>query len=219
MILEFEVNDGGEGNMDFIELVRERRSANNFLPGHPITEQELNEIFGLVKLAPSAFNLQHTKYIAVLDEDTKTSLQKAANGQYKVKSSSAVIMVLGDKKAFHQAAKIYEGLKLLEIVSEQEYEDMVDDTTSFYKSRGESFHRDEAIRNASLSAMLFMLAAKEKGWDTCPMIGFDPEAVKEVLNIGEQHEVVMMITLGKEKVESRRPRGYRKPVGEIATFV
>lgn len=47
------------------------------------------------------------------------------------------------------------------------------------------------------------MAAKEKGRDTCP-IGFDPLKVKEVLNISEQYEVVMMITLWKEKIESRK---------------
>lgn len=31
------------------------------------------------------------------------------------------------------------------------------------------------------------------------MIGFDPEAVKQILNIDDQFEVVMMITIGKEK--------------------
>ena len=75
---------------DFMDLIKERRSASNFLPGNPITQQELNDIFGLVKLAPSAFNLQHANYVAVLDADVKERLQKAAYGQYKVKSSSAV---------------------------------------------------------------------------------------------------------------------------------
>lgn len=28
-----------------------------------------------------------------------------------------------------------------------------------------------------------------------------------------------MITIGKEKVESRQPRGYRKPVREFVTYV
>ncbi len=76
-----------------------------------------------------------------------------------------------------------------------------------------------AIRNGSLSAMMFMLAAKDKGWDTCPMIGFDPEAVKEILNIDDTHEIVMMITMGKEKVSSRQPRGYRKPVNEFVSYI
>ncbi|UOQ48225.1 nitroreductase family protein [Gracilibacillus caseinilyticus] len=207
---------------DFKELVKERRSAGNFIPEFTVSKQELNEIFELVKLGPSAFNLQHTNYITVLDKDKKEMLQVAANGQYKVLSSSAVIIVLGDKNAFHQTAEIYEGLKLLGIVNKQEYDLMVNDTVSFYQSRGEEFQRDEAIRNGSLSSMLFMMAAKEKGWDTCPMIGFDPIKVKEVLNISEQYEVVMMITLitlGKEKVESRKPRGYRKPVNEFVTYI
>ena len=66
--------------------------------------------------------------------------------------------------------------------------------------------------------MLFMLAAKEKGWDTCPMIGFDSEEDKHILNISKPYEVVMMITIGKEKVESRKP-WYRKPVSEFVTYI
>lgn len=208
-----------EAMENFEQLVKERRSASNFLADYNISKKELNDIFDLVKFGPSAFNLQHTNYITVIDPHTKERLQKAAYGQHKVATSSAVIIVLGDKQAYQHASKLYEGMKLLGILSKQEYDQMVENTVSFYKTRGEEFERDEAIRNASLSAMLFMMAAKDKGWDTCPMIGFDPDAVKEVLNIDDHFEVVMMITIGKEKVESRKPRGYRKPVGEFVTFV
>ncbi|TWJ49947.1 putative NAD(P)H nitroreductase MhqN [Bacillus paralicheniformis] len=78
--------------------------------------------------------------------------------------------------------------------------------------------KEEAIRNASLSAMMFMLAAKNRGWDTCPMIGFDSDQVRELLEIPGTHEIVLMITIGKEKESSRRLRGYRKPVNEFVSF-
>lgn len=204
---------------NFVQLVKDRRSASNFLPEQPITKEDLDEMFELVKLSPSAFNLQHTNYVTVMDPGVKEQLRKAAFGQYKLYSASVVVVVLGDKNAFQNAAKIYEGLQMLGIVNKQEYDYMVDDTVTFYESRGEDFQRDEAIRNASLSAMLFMLAAKEKGWDTCPMIGFDAKAVIEVLNISDQFEVVLMITLGKEKLASRKPRGYRKPVNEFVSYI
>ncbi|WP_110928727.1 nitroreductase family protein [Bacillus massiliglaciei] len=204
---------------DFTQLIKERRSASNFLPGYKITQPELEEIFELTKLAPSAFNLQHTNYIAVTDHNLKEKVRGAANGQYKVSSASAVILVLGDRKAVQQAPKIYEGLEMLGIVNRQEYEDMVRDTVSFYDTRGQEFEKDEAIRNASLSAMLFMLAAKDKGWDTCPMIGFEPAALKNIFHIDDRYEAVLMIALGKEKVQSRQPRGYRKPVSEFVTFL
>lgn len=203
----------------FLNLIKERRSASNFLPNHPISKEELNEIFEYVKLAPSAFNLQHTHYISVLDESKKAALQEAAYGQHKVKTASAVIVVTGNKEAYREASTIYEGLHLLGQLNKQEYDLMVNDTLAFYETRGDVFKRDETLRNGALSAMLFMLVAKEKGWDTCPMIGFDNEAVKKTLSINDQSEVIMMITIGKEKTESRKPRGYRKPVREFVSFV
>lgn len=204
---------------NFTELVKERRSATNFLPDIPISKEELDSIFELVKFAPSAFNLQHTKYVVVTNPEIKEEMRKAANGQYKVKTASAVIVVLGDKEAYKHASEINKGLYMLGALNKQEYDFLVNDTMSLYETRGPNFQRDEAIRNASLSSMLFMLAAKEKGWDTCPMIGFDPEEVRKILNIEDQYEIALMITIGKEKIESRKPRGYRKPVREFVTII
>ena len=51
---------------------------------------------------------------------------------------------------------------MLGIINAQQYEEMVRETVSFYEQRGADFQKEEAIRNASLSAMLFMLAAKIK---------------------------------------------------------
>lgn len=78
--------------------------------------------------------------------------------------------------------------------------------------------REEAIRSASLSAMQMMLIAKDRGWDTCPMIGFDPVAMRQLLNVPDNYEPVMLIAIGKEDTSSFRPRGYRKPVGEFVSY-
>ncbi|MEH7255457.1 nitroreductase family protein, partial [Neobacillus niacini] len=82
-----------------------------------------------------------------------------------------------------------------------------------------TLREEDNIRNASLSAMLFMLAAKDKGWDTCPMHVKNEQIIKEIYNIPENHQPVLMITLGKSVIEKIRPRGYRKPVGEFVHFV
>ncbi|MFJ8259748.1 nitroreductase family protein [Peribacillus asahii] len=199
-------------------VVKERRSANNFLENQPISINELNEMFELTKFAPSANNLQHAKYIAVLDTHIKEQIKEAA-GQYKVSTASAVILVLGDKKAHQNVAQIYEGLLHLGIMDQREYEETVSSIITDTETKGEKFQSEEAIRNASLSAMQFMLIAKDKGWDTCPMIGFDQAKVREILNITNQYEITLMITIGKEKTASRRPRGYRKPVMEFVTYI
>ncbi|MBD8500187.1 nitroreductase family protein [Paenibacillus arenosi] len=202
----------------FEEVVTSRRSANKFLTDVKINESELDELFSLVKYAPSCFNLQHTQYLVVHDSDKKELVYEAAFRQYKIKSASAAIIVLGNKEAHHDAARIYEGMLHLGMLNQQEFDMTVSDTIKFYEQRGDAFKRDEAIRNASLSAMQFMLIAKDKGWDTCPMSGFDPEAIIRDFNIPENLVPVMLIAIGKEDKKSRRPRGYRKPTGEYVTY-
>lgn len=204
--------------MEFNELIETRHSANNFLEDVQITVKDLELIFEDIKLAPSAFNLQHAEYKVVLDKGLKEKVREAAYGQYKVHSASAVILVTGDRYAYRQTEKINEGMRDLGIIKDFELQEMIENNTHFYESRGEQFMKEEAIRNASLSAMMFMLAAKNRGWDTCPMIGFDSDQVRDLLKIPDTHEIVLMMTIGKEKESSRRLRGYRKPVNEFVSF-
>ena len=62
--------------------------------------------------------------------------------------------------------------------------------------------------------MQFMLAAKNEGWDTCP-VSYDDALVREALQLDSNEEVVFMLALGKEKTTHPRMRGYRKPFGEM----
>lgn len=204
--------------MEFAKLIDKRRSANNFIEGIKMSEEDIRPILEDVKLAPSAFNLQHADYIVVLDEEKKEKVRDAAYGQYKVHSASAVILVLGDKEAYKNTATLNQGMVDLGIINTCELENIVNENAKFYEERGAEFMKEEAIRNASLSAMLFMLAAKNRGWDTCPMIGFDQQQMRALFNVPETHEIALMITIGKEKESSRRLRGYRKPVEEFATY-
>lgn len=197
------------------EVIKVRRSANKFIPGIKLDDKDIKEIFELMPLVPSCFNLQHAKYHVVIDESKKNEIYEAAGRQYKIELASGVIIVTGNKDAYKDAERIYKGSLMLGILQQFEYNSIIEQIHGLYESRGTQFIRDEAVRNASLSAMQFMLLAKEKGWDTCPMIYFDPEKVKEILSLPENEEPVLMITIGKMDMESDRIRGFRKPVGEI----
>jgi len=138
--------------------------------------------------------------------------------QYKIKTASATIIVTGDKNAYLSADKIYEGSMMLGMIDKTDYEIMLNTINSLYEGWGEEFKHEEAIRNASLSAMLFMLLAKDKGWDTCPMIYFEKEKIGKLLNIPENEVPVLMITMGKMDKSSNKIRGYRKPAAEFVKF-
>jgi len=204
--------------MEFQTIVKARRSAMKFIKDIAISKEELENILHQVKYAPSAYNLQHTQYLIITDSDRKKELYEVADKQYKILTASAAILVLGDLNAYQSAGKLYEGMLNLGILDKQEYDHQVNSIVKFYESLGEQFMVEDAIRNASLSAMLFMLAAKDKGWDTCPMYTFYPDKLKEMFNVPNHLIPVLLITMGKEDTSNVRPRGYRKPIGEFVTY-
>lgn len=203
---------------DFLTVVRERRSANKFLRGIKIPREDFEAIFEDLSQAPSCFNLQHAHYYVGDTENTIKQLYEASNKQYKVLSSSATIIVTGDKDAYKDASLIYEASKFLKIIDEDEYDAMVNSINALYENGGDSFQHDEAIRNASISSMLFLLLAKNRGWDSCPMIYFDPEKVRNIFDIPKNEIPALMITMGKMDPTSFRVRGYRKPQNEYVKF-
>lgn len=203
---------------EFIKIVRERRSANKFIENVIIPREDFNEIFRELSLAPSAFNLQHAKYYVVEDKGMVEKVYEASFKQYKIKTASATIIITGDKNAYLSADKIYEGSVSLGMIDNTQYKIMIDMINSLYEGWGENFQHDEAIRNGSLSAMLFMLLAKNKEWDTCPMIYFEKDKISQLLNIPENEVPVIMITMGKTDKSSDKIRGYRKPAAEFVKF-
>ena len=203
---------------EFLKIVRERRSANKFIENITIPREDFDDIFRELSLAPSAFNLQHTRYYVVEDKKLLEEVYDASFKQYKIKTASAALIVTGDKNAYLSADKIYEGSMMLGMIDKTEYEIMISTIKSLYEGWGEEFKHDEAIRNSSLSAMLFMLLAKNKDWDTCPMIYFDKDKISQLLSIPDNEVPSLMITIGKMDKSSNKIRGYRKPAAEFVKF-
>ncbi|MEM6797870.1 MAG: nitroreductase family protein, partial [Planctomycetota bacterium] len=84
---------------------------------------------------------------------------------------------------------------------------------NFYNGN-DGLQRDEAMRSIGIAGQTIMLAAKAMGYDSCPMIGFDPEKVSEIIGLPDKHVVGMMITVGKA-LKPAHPRGGQLPAGEV----
>jgi putative NAD(P)H nitroreductase len=188
--------------MELKDVVINRHSVNNFDPSFVVTKEDIDQIIELNKLAPSAFNMEHARYHVILDKDLKEKFYNEVCNQDKVLASSATILVVGDKRPH---------LKAKDRLSDKMYE-LIDSSYS-----EEVYAKEDAIRNASLSAMQFMLIAKDLGFDTCPMTGFDFDKAKEFFNLDEE-EIVLLITLGKEDVNKKKERGYRSNTNDLVKY-
>jgi nitroreductase len=70
------------------------------------------------------------------------------------------------------------------------------------------------MRSCGLAAQTLMLAAKAMGYETCPMDGFDFDAVGELVGLPEDHVLSMMVAIGK-KTKDAWPRPGQLPLAEV----
>lgn len=207
--------------MDFQQLTTNRHSAVNFVKDFIMTEDDFKQIFEVTKSAPSAYNLQYTNYLVIMDEAKKERLRELSFNQYKIHTASAAIIVMGDKSATDQAhaEKIYGPMKMLKMIDEIDYDTTMAVIEKFNAElqANPTQLTSEIMRHAGIHAMLFMMSAKNLGFDTCPMHVHNVDELRKEFSIPENLEPVMMITIGKS-VDKVRPRGYRKPVGEFVQF-
>ena len=83
----------------------------------------------------------------------------------------------------------------------------------FYEGKDE-LQRDEAMRSCGIAAQTIMLAAKSMGYDSNPMIGFDPDKVAEIVKLPENHVISMMMAVGKQ-TKPAMPRGGQLPLNKV----
>lgn len=194
--------------MEFSTLVEQRHSVRDFEPDITIGDDELLSIFEQVILSPSSFNIQNWCFVVVRDPERKKTLRGLSYGQAQVEAASAAIVVCGRLDAHEDAPRIYAD------ADPQAREKYVPMIAGVYDAQP-ALQREEALRSGALAAMSLMYAAKDRGWDTGPMIGFDAGAVATFLELDENTVPVMMVVLGKARDGRQPARGYRRPVSEV----
>ena len=201
---------------DALTVIRERTSVNLFDSSKSISQSEIREIIADAVQAPSSFNIQHWRFVAVTDPDKKKQLQAAAYNQAKIGQASATIIVLGDLQGYEKLEQIYAPLAQRGAITKEYVAGAVQRATDTYFGNAQ-FARDEAIRSGALAAMTLMIAAQARGYATGPMIGFDPEQVKNIFDISDRYLPVMLITLG-HAAPGNLPRKPRLSVDEVLEF-
>ena len=96
--------------MDTLETIKHRISANHFDTSKPLSEAEITEFVAYASEAPSSYNIQHWRFIAVTKPEEKARLKAVAYNQPKVADAAVTFIVLGDTLAYERLAQIYQPL-------------------------------------------------------------------------------------------------------------
>lgn len=195
-----------------IALIEQRISANLFDASHTLADTEIAELVRLATRAPSAYNLQNWRFIAVKTPRAKAELRGLAHGQAKVADAAVTFIVCG---LLPDASTIPERLRRFVDTG------YMSARTALGWQEGARAHyadpraaRDEAIRSATLGAATMMFAAAALGWVTSPMVGFDAEGVAHRFELDEHEIPVMLLPIGRA-APGNWPQKPRRPFSEV----
>ncbi|QDI88591.1 nitroreductase family protein [Candidatus Nitrosopumilus sp. SW] len=195
--------------MDVFEAVSTRRAIKKFDPNHKMSLDEVKKLMEHVILSPTSYNQQNWRFVYVTEKDVKEKISEAARGQAQPKDGSLVVVLCGDMTAWKTEPLRYwknhptEKQELVKASLERKY------------SSDTQAQRDEAIRSCGMAAQTIMLAARDMGLDSCPMVGFEYDELAKVINLPESHLIVMMVVVGK-RAEDAAPRGGQLHLDEVA---
>ena len=202
---------------EFLNVLNERTSADHFDSATPISVPEIEELISEACQAPSAFNIQHWRFIAVTDERIRERLKATtiASNQERVANAPLLLVILGDLDGHKRLEGILDETVGAGLLPREVADVWLTMANGMYGS-DPRLARDEAIRSGSLAAMTLMLAAGNRGYVSCP-IGFNPVQVMEILSINDRYVPVMMLTVGRPASgnNARRPR---LPVDQVLAF-
>ena len=185
--------------MDVLQAIQERRAVKHYDATHKVSESELDKLLELARLSPTAFNIQNWRFLVVRDPEQRKKIRAAAWDQTQVTDASVLIVMCADLKSWDKEPARYWRNAPAEV---QNF--MAKAIHGYYDGK-EQVQRDEAMRSIGIAAQTIMLAAKGMGYDTCPMDGFDFDAVGKIVNLPKDHVIGMMIAIGK-KASEPRPR-------------
>lgn len=194
--------------MDTFDAIKERRSVKNYDPNHKLTDDEVNQLLSLAVLSPTSFNMQNWRFVIIKNSEVRKQIRAAAWDQAQITDSSLLLVICADLKAWKDNPDQY-----WVNAPKEAKEFLVSAMGPFYEGK-DQLQRDEAMRSCGIAAQTIMLAAKAMGYDSNPMIGFDPEKVAKIIKLPENHVISMLMAIGKQ-TKPAMPRGGQLPLNKV----
>ena len=177
--------------MNVPAAIQNRRSVRHFDPEHKMSKKEVEKLLSLAVQSPTAFNIQNWRFVIVQDPNLRKQVREAAWDQPQITDASLLIILCADLKAWEK-----EPIRYWRSSPEPVREFIVPAIHQYYEGL-DQVQRDEAMRSCGIAAQTLMLSAQSMGYDSCPMDGFDFDAVAEIINLPDDHTITLFVAIGK----------------------
>ncbi|MGI5339793.1 malonic semialdehyde reductase [Streptomyces sp. CA-181903] len=184
-------------------LFREAHTANAFTD-EPVTDEQMQALYDLIKYAPTAFNQSPLRIVLVRSEEARERLvaHMSEGNQAKTKAAPLVAILAADSEFHEELPALFPHFPQAKDV--------------FFSER--PVREKSAELNAALQAGYFILGVRAAGLAAGPMTGFDAAGIqKEFLDA--DHTPMLVVNIGKPSEDAYRPRSPRLAYDQVVSVV
>jgi len=185
-------------------IFREARTHSVWLD-KPVDDALLAQVYDLAKMGPTSANMCPMRVVFVKSKAAKEQLKPAlSTGNVDKTMSAPVTAIIGmDVHFYEQLPKLFPHV----------------DARAWFKDLPENVLEYMALRNGSLQAGYFILAARSLGLDCGPMSGFDNAKVDAMFFGGTTVKSNFLCNLGHGDATKLHPRSPRLNFGEACQIM
>ncbi|ASZ08566.1 MULTISPECIES: nitroreductase family protein [Enterococcus] len=203
---------------DFSTIMYGRKSVRVYDETYKIPHEEMLTMIQKATTAPSSVNMQPWRFVVAESDEAKEKLRPLIRFNTKQNdTSSAMVMIFGDLECYEYGEEIYnqayEAGKMPKEVRDHQLAAII----PYYKSFSKSEMNDIVKVDSSLAAMQFMLVAREHGYETNPIGGFEADQLAEAFDLEKERYVpVIILSIGKAVEEGYE--SVRLAADKLTTF-
>ncbi|WHX98189.1 nitroreductase family protein [Neobacillus sp. DY30] len=214
---------------EIIDAFHFRYATKRFNAAKKIKEEDFHFILETGRLSPSSIGLEPWRFLIVQNPDLREKIREVSWGaQGQLPTASHFVVILASKNVRYDSEYVIEHLKNVKHFPEEILGGLLERMKSFQEFDLPMLNSERALldwscRQTYIALANMMTAAALIGIDSCPIEGFDYQAVNEVL----QHEGLLqdenwcasvMVAFGYREEDPHRPKT-RKTIDEVVQWV
>ncbi len=206
---------------DILTRLHWRYATKKFDPVRKIPQDEWEILEKSLVLSPSSFGFEPWKFLVVTNPEIRTKLVAASWNQSQVADASHLLVL-----AAKQGMNVSDVEALIERTTEirktsstvlEGYKSMLSKFISSHTALDEW-----AIRQVYIALGQFLVTAAFLGIDTCPMEGFNPDRVDEILGLkNSEYTAVLLCPAGYRRADDKHAQyaKVRRSREEIIVYI
>lgn len=201
----------------FLSQLQWRYATKNFDPAKAVLQDDLDKILAAIQLTPSGFGLQPFHIFVVSDQKIRRQLVDACYMQSQVHNAPYILVFCARsdiQPRINQYLDLNNGKKdEANKANLQEYKEMM---LTWIKTLNNEERICWASKQAYIALGFAVAACAELAVDSCPMEGFEPEKVNEILKLPHHLQSTVLLAIGHRQTDPAQQKT-RFPQTELVT--